>query len=284
MTQRSLQRAYLHCKTVAADHYENFPVASRLLPARLRRPISVIYSFARRADDWADEGNYTAAERLQALNLMAQALTTRECDDNLFIALYSTIDQFALPLEPFFDLIAAFRQDVTMSRYPNQEALLNYCRLSANPIGRLLLHLNQSSHEVNIAASDALCTALQLINFHQDIGEDYHQRGRIYLPESELLKWQVDEAVFAERQNHPGLCQLLDAQLDYIESLLTQAAVLVPRLKGRFGVEMGLIEGAAWRLVKKLRQQPHPFSRPRLRRHELLPILAGTLWRRFIPR
>jgi phytoene synthase len=186
-----LQRAYAHCARLAREHYENFPVASWLLPAAARPHIAAIYAFARGADDLADEGSEPAAARLAALAQwrawLHDAAAGRPPADagrhgDVFAALAETIREHRLAVDLFDDLLSAFAQDVVVSRYATWEEVLDYCRRSANPIGRLVLRVcGQASTRVD-AASDCVCTALQLTNFWQDLARDW-AAGRLYLPE-----------------------------------------------------------------------------------------------------
>ena len=182
--------AYARCLHIARQHYENFPVASRLMPSRLRPHIAAIYAFARIADDFADEGNRTADARLALLDdwrarLHATADGTLRLDDSdatgIFVALGDTMRRFDLELELFDNLLSAFRQDVTTSRYEDWDDLFDYCRRSANPIGRLVLRISGYRDAQLDARSDAVCTALQLTNFWQDIEIDL-RKGRLYVP------------------------------------------------------------------------------------------------------
>ena len=185
----SLSDAYRHCQRLARAHPENFPVASWLLPRELRPHVAAIYSFARTADDFADEPGREPAERLELLDEWARLLEAAERDDNdqtrgLFMALAHTRERYNLPVQPFRDLLSAFRQDVTTSRYDTWDDVFDYCRRSANPVGRLVLRLfGYNSAELD-GYSDAVCTALQLTNFWQDFAIDW-QRGRLYLPAEE---------------------------------------------------------------------------------------------------
>ena len=182
-TDSQRQDAYRYCRQLAQSHYENFPVASLLLPKALRQPISVIYAFARNADDIADEGHYSASHRLAQLDhyeqqLIAASQQAYHGDDPVFIALQDVMRRFQLPSQLFSDLLTAFRQDVEKDHYQNYTDLLNYCQYSANPVGRLLLHLNDQAQPYWLQQSDAICTALQLINIYQDIQQDYQVPGR----------------------------------------------------------------------------------------------------------
>ncbi|MFZ1908769.1 MAG: squalene synthase HpnC, partial [Burkholderiales bacterium] len=188
---------------MSIEHYENFPVASLLLPAAERAPVGVIYRFARSADDFADEGDAAPAERLARLEAYRAALhgiaRGKPPAEPLFEDLARVVRERALPLEPLHDLLDAFAQDVLKPRYADFAELLEYCRRSANPVGRLLLHLFAASTPRNIAQSDAVCSALQLANFWQDVALDY-AKGRIYLPQDEMARFGVGEAHIAERR------------------------------------------------------------------------------------
>jgi len=186
-----LAGAYAYCERLARTHYENFPVASRLLPAPMRPHVAAIYAFARLADDMADEGARPARERLSDLDDWGQRLEAavggvplpREAHGDVFIALRHTIAERGLPPQLFRDLLSAFRQDVTTTRYATWDDVLDYCRRSANPIGRLVLRVAGHQDAALDTASDAVCTALQLANFWQDLEIDW-RKGRLYVPAS----------------------------------------------------------------------------------------------------
>jgi hydroxysqualene synthase len=182
LNSRTLRAAYAHCEALAKLHYENFPVASHLLPAKLRPHVAAIYAFARTADDFADEPGYHASERLRLLRDWRAKLHDRSDRSNEFIALHDTIDRFSLPMQLFDDLLNAFVQDVGTPRYSTWADVIDYCRRSANPVGRLVLRLSGYRNDRLDAASDAVCTALQLTNFWQDFAIDW-SRGRLYVPE-----------------------------------------------------------------------------------------------------
>jgi hydroxysqualene synthase len=180
--------AYDHCERIAREHYENFPVASRLLPAAVRPHVAAVYAFARAADDFADEGDLPPAERYRLLDdwrarlhAPAPPATSPDATDRVFAAVAQTRRQCDLDIQLFDDLLSAFRQDVETRRYAEWSAVLDYCRRSANPVGRLVLGIAGHRGRDVEEASDGLCTALQLANFWQDFGVDY-RRGRIYLP------------------------------------------------------------------------------------------------------
>ena len=206
----SLSQAYAHCEQIAKKHYENFPVASRLMPAKLRPHVAAIYAFARTADDFADEPGYQAAERMRLLRDWRAKLhpPTRPAalagnvvtdDDRIFIALHDTIERFSLPIQLFDDLLNAFVQDVGTTRYATWADVLEYCRQSANPVGRLVLRLSGYRDDRLDAASDAVCTALQLTNFWQDLAVDW-SRGRLYVPEEIWRAHHADVASLDAQQ------------------------------------------------------------------------------------
>jgi squalene synthase HpnC len=179
---------------VSAGHYENFPVASFVVPRRLRPAVLAIYRFARAADDIADEGDAPPKERLDGLARFDRALDAIAAGetppDDPFRELAIAVREHALPIALLRDLVSAFRQDVTTLRYPTFDALLDYCRRSANPVGRLVLHLYRAASEPNLARSDAICTALQLANFWQDVAVDW-RKGRVYIPLEDLARFGV---------------------------------------------------------------------------------------------
>jgi squalene synthase HpnC len=186
----SLARAYAYCEAMAREHYENFPVASWLVPRRMRPAIAAVYAFARRADDFADEGTLPAGERLCLLDRWEARLHDRRRaaegraeagDDLIFVALDDAIARHDLPVPLFTDLLSAFRQDVRVKRYETWADVLDYCSRSANPVGRLVLRIAGHHDPALDTASDAVCTALQLTNFWQDFGRDW-ANGRLYVP------------------------------------------------------------------------------------------------------
>jgi hydroxysqualene synthase len=281
---RKIRRAYDQCTRQARAHYENFPVASWLLPARLRGPVAAIYVFARRADDLADEGHQPPEERLTALDTLERRLTAaaegHPDDDAGFVALAHAICTHGLPVSLFRDLLDAFRQDVTKQRYRDFGEVMQYCRRSANPVGRLLLHLVDHTDERSLAWSDAICTSLQLINFYQDLSQDYHEMGRIYLPQDEMARFGVTEAHIGQRISDLPMRQLMQLQYERADRLLRAGAPLGAVLRGRFGLEIRLITVAGARVLWHLkRQHSDLFSRPRLRLADYAAILRGALFR-----
>ena len=262
-------RAYADCQAQARRHYENFPVGSWLLPRALRRPITVIYAFARRADDLADEGDLLPAERLARLQELSDLLDGIAQGvpqaDPLGMALADTIGRHGLPLGPFHDLLSAFAQDVTKTRYENFGELMDYCRRSANPIGRLLLHLQGVTDARLLGYSDAVCSALQLINFYQDLHQDYVENARVYIPSDEMESHGVRIEHFRDRRTDFAMQRLMQFQYLRAQRLLRSGAPLAKRLNGRFGFELRLIVLGGERILQHLmRNSQDVFARPRL--------------------
>ena len=256
------------------EHYENFPVASWLVPAALRRPIEAIYHFARSADDLADEGEASAMERLAALDGYRTALQRIAAgetpDDPRFAALAATIRAHALPLSPFFDLLDAFAQDVCQTRYADYAELLDYCRRSANPVGRLVLALCGQDAPARLAESDAICTALQLINFWQDVAIDW-QKGRVYLPRADLERFGVTEADIAAGRVRPAWQALMAFQVARSRALMLRGAPLVRHLRGRIGWEIRLTVQGGLRILERIEAAGYDVFRKR-------PRLGGSDW------
>ncbi len=263
------------------DHYENFPVASILMPRRLRKPVAAIYHFARAADDIADEGELDDAERLRQLDQFRDELTRISSNDMptapLFRTLAVEIHQHALPMQPFYDLLDAFSQDVTKKRYANFDELLDYCRRSANPVGNLLLHLYGEATPVNVAYSDAICTSLQLINFWQDIARDF-AIGRIYLPEDEMSQYGIDERHVARQQVDDAWQVLMKFQVDRARALMLSGTPLGSILAGRIGLEMRMIIAGGLRILDKLENANYNMytNRPVLRPHDWVIMLLKS--------
>ena len=236
-------------------HYENFPVGSILLPSKLREPIALIYAFARSADDFADEGIEPAEERLGRLALYSREIDAIEAGDEpdlpLFRALRPVIRRHALPVQLFRDLLSAFAQDVTKGRYANFAELGDYCRRSANPVGRLLLHLFGETGPHLVERSDAVCTSLQLINFLQDVEIDF-AKDRIYLPLDEMRRFGVDEAQIARADAGGGWQPLMKVQIERARGLLEQGAPLAGFFPGRIGLELRMTVLGGRRILHKL--------------------------------
>ncbi len=240
---------------MSVGHYENFPVASFLVPRRLRPAVVAIYRFARAADDLADEGGAKAGARVAALDAFDAQLDRIErgetVDDPPFPALASAIRDHALPFPPFHDLVSAFRQDVTVTRYANFGEVLDYCRRSANPVGRLLLALYHAQTPVNLEASDAICTGLQLTNFWQDIAIDW-RKNRVYLPQDDLMRFAVAESQIADARVDDAWRALLRFEVARARGLLDAGRPLTRALPWRLGLELSAIISGGLRILERI--------------------------------
>ncbi len=242
------------------SHYENFPVASPLLPPALRAPVRVIYAFARSADDLADEGDATPAARIAALNAYLAELDRIDAGEPpqgaLFLALRDTLRERGLSTGPLRDLLSAFMQDVTTTRYERFDDLLAYCRRSADPVGRIMLALFGENRSESLQQSDAICSALQLINFMQDVAIDW-QKSRIYLPQEDLRRFGVTEQQIAAGQVDQRWQALMQFQVDRARHMMMDGAPLARRLRGRMGWELRLVVLGGLRILEKIEAVGH---------------------------
>ena len=279
-TSNAARQGYQWCRALAQSHYENFPVASRLLPRQLRDPIAAIYAFARTADDIADEGDIPRQLRLHRLRKMETALDAVEAGgaDNtpLYQALADTIKRYRLPVDLFRDLLSAFRQDVSKTRYADFDELMDYCSRSANPVGRLMLYLTGQLSDSRLVMADNVCSALQLINFVQDIDRDYRKNYRIYIPQAELQYYAVSEDDIKHRRNSAGFRQLMNFQIQRAAGLLDSGSPLGRQTRGRVGLELRAIILGGSRILEKLRQQDDLFDQPRLDSRDWGRIIWGA--------
>jgi phytoene synthase len=250
------------------DHYENFPVASLLLPKALRNPVEIIYRFARSADDFADEGSDPDDVRLARLDAYRRELATPQSP--LFHDIARIVREHELPLGLFGDLLSAFEQDVTKKRYADFADLLDYCRRSANPVGRLLLHLFKRTSETDLARSDHACTALQLINFWQDVEIDF-AKGRIYLPQDEMARHGVSERHIAEKRCDTAWQRLLRFQVERSRDLISRGHPLARSLPGRIGLEIRATIQGGLRILEKIERANYDVFRRR-------PVLRAFDW------
>jgi squalene synthase HpnC len=248
------------------EHYENFPVASFLLPRRLVPAVEAIYAFARSADDIADEGEATPPERLAALERYGQELDAIERGavpaDPMFARLGQVVADFRLPVAPMHDLLSAFRQDVVTTRYADYTQLLDYCRRSANPVGRLMLELYDAVDERNLRDSDAICTSLQLINFWQDVAIDL-AKGRIYIPLEDLERHGVSEAELGGGPASPAWRALMRFEVERARALMLSGTPLVRRLPGRIGWELRLMVQGGLRILEAIEKVEYDVFRRR---------------------
>ena len=280
LTPRQSRR---YCRRLARTHYENFTVATWLLPRRLRQHVANIYAYCRWADDLGDDPDKPVATRLALLKWWDQQL--RECFAGtarhpVFIALGQTIREFAIPIDPFVDLLSAFRQDQRVTRYETVAQLLDYCRYSANPVGRLVLHLGRCCDAQRACLSDCICTGLQLANFCQDVARDL-DLGRIYLPLAECSRAQYSESMFARREFNDAFRRLLTAQAKEAEGWLRRGAPLVTRMPANFRLATGLFVAGGLAILNEIRRQDYDVwtSRPTVSRARKLRLLGQCWWR-----
>ena len=279
ITQQSLM--------LAQQHYENFPVASILLPAEFREPISLIYAFARQADDFADEGDLSIEQRLDLLQNFRDELDLIRAyikpKTPFFASLDALISKKKLPIDAFYDLLNAFSQDVVKTRYTNYAEVLDYCKRSANPIGRLLLHLYGMATPSNLALSDHICSALQLINFLQDIAIDAQKnkgKSRIYLCLDEMESFGITEMQINAGNADVRWQAFMQFNINRTRQLLSVGKPLGRILKGRIGLEMRLIIAGGERILDKIENvHGDVFAhRPILNKLDWLIMFTKSLW------
>ena len=278
----ALADAYAYCERLARSHYENFPVASRLLPARMRPHVAAVYAFARLADDMADEGQRADAARLDDLRTWGARLdrgVAGETDSGphgeVFVALRHTIATCRLPVGLFHDLLSAFAQDVTVKRYATWEELLDYCRRSANPVGRLVLRIAGRDDETLDRASDAVCTALQLTNFWQDLRVDW-SRGRLYLPSAlSRAAGAFEDGLNGERLPDEWRRAVRDA-VGYTRGLFSRGRAVCDGVPGRLKYELRATWLGGTRILDKL--EASQFDPYVLRPTLSLMDAPGILW------
>ncbi len=273
----------------AQQHYENFPVASILLPKRYRHAVAVIYSFARQADDFADEGEDSPTQRLANLQHFKDELALIQAyirpSTDFFRTLNQVITQYHLPIQPFFDLLDAFSQDVVKTRYANFAEVLDYCERSANPVGNILLHLYGYATPENLKKSDAVCTALQLINFYQDIAIDFDKnegKRRIYLCQDELLAAGIDETTIAKKNVNANWQAFMQMNIERAKYFLQQGKPLGRVLPSRLGFELRMIVAGGERVIQKLQACKGDifYHRPQLNAVDWVIILLKALFQR----
>ncbi len=288
----ALRRAYATCQRLARQHYENFPVASRLLPAATRPNIAAVYAFARCADDFADEGTRSHAERLALLDDWHARLlacqsggggddrpTSRDAKaDDVFRALGHTMQCFDLPPALFVDLLSAFRQDVTRHRYDSWEALLDYCRRSANPVGRIVLRISGYRDDRLDRESDCICSALQITNFLQDFRRDWRQ-GRLYVPAEVYEACGARVADLKETRMTPAWRAALAACTERTRGLFADGRHVCDGVGGRLRLELRMTWLGGMRILDRLERTGYdsPTGRPTLGLADALPLFWNAL-------
>ena len=292
ITTQTAQNVTAQSLAHASSHYENFPVASVFLPRYLREPIGLIYSFARQADDFADEDDLTIEQRLDFLNGFRQELDLLQAyikpQTAFFVTLGQMIKAQKLPYELFYDLLDAFSQDVVKTRYANYAEVLDYCRRSANPIGRLLLHLYHEASAENLQLADYICSALQIINFLQDIAIDFKKnegKQRIYMCQDELAEFGISESNIARFVAGEAINKqwrhFMQFNLQRVSNQLRAGKPLGRILKGRIGFEMRMVIAGGERIIIKLNHVDGDIfnRRPTLNAWDWVTILFKALFK-----
>ena len=263
-------------------HYENFPVASPLLPPSMRAPVRVIYAFARSADDLADEGDALPEERITAL--MAYEAELDQIDQGqrpaspLFVQVAATLAAHHMDTHYLRELLSAFRQDVRQIRYSSFDALLDYCRRSANPVGRIMLSLFGNTTQPAFERSDAICSALQIINFLQDVAIDW-DKSRVYLPQEDLQRFGVSEEQIADQRVDDHWRALMAFEVQRARAMMLGGAPLALQIRGRLGWELRLIVHGGLRILEKIEAVGYDVfrARPTLKTSDWLLILWRAL-------
>lgn len=284
-TDPDIAAAYAHCARIAHGHYENFPVASWLLPASMRPHIAAIYAFARTADDFADEPGRAADERLQLLDrwrrLLHASARGEAVEEPIFRALAHTIASRELPVALLDDLLSAFLQDVVVTRYETWGGVMDYCRRSANPVGRLVLRVAGVRDEAADRASDALCSALQLANFWQDFGVDW-SRGRLYVPREEVDKAGASEADLEAGRMSPQWKSALRSCVAVTRELFERGRPVTEAVRGRLRYELRATWAGGTRILDKIERLDYDtlHARPTIGTRDLPVLAAATIRRR----
>jgi squalene synthase HpnC len=280
----ALERAYAECGRIARTHYENFPIGSFLLPRRLRRDLAAVYAFARGGDDLADEGDPEGRlARLAAYEerLLACAADPDAVDDPVFLALGHTIATHGLAIEPFRDLLTAFRRDAagetrTMATFAD---LLEYCRCSANPVGRIVLGLFGYHDAEQQARSDEICTALQFTNCWQDVAKDL-ERGRVYLPQEDIDRFAGSREALSSARLTPGFAALMAFEVDRARAWFERGLGLAALVHGRLRREVRLFAHGGLAVLARIEETGYDVftRRAALRRGDLLRLVLRELW------
>lgn len=277
-----LENAYRKSAELANSHYENFPVISLFVKKKLRKHIAVIYKFARDADDIADEGKFSQEERIFQMETYKENLSNAlqgNPSDEFWYALDNTIRELNLNPKHFYNLLIAFRQDIHKSRYKNFEEIIDYCRNSANPVGRLILELNGIYDENIHLLSDHICTALQLTNFYQDVSVDL-KKDRIYLPTDELQNYNLTEEKLFQKNHSDNYRELLKFQVDRTDDLFINGKEILNHLSGRLKIQIKWTILGGQTILSKIRKLDYDTLnyRPTLSKSEYLQLMIKSLF------
>lgn len=277
----SLAEAYEWCQRLASKHYENFPVASRLLPKSVRPHVAAVYAFARIADDIADEPGMEEIERLEWLERWSDGLRKAyagEAHHPAFVALADTVGRHRIPIDLLLDLLSAFRQDVTVHRYDTFSDLLDYCRRSANPVGRIVLRLFGYDDPDLDRDSDAICTALQLTNFWQDVRVDA-QRGRIYIPREDLRRFNCREDLILRGSMTEPFGRVLAFEVERTRAIFRRGTLLPESVRLPLRMELRLTWLGGMRILDKIERSGYTVveNRPTLGWMDVPRLLVSSL-------
>jgi phytoene synthase len=286
-----IRTAYAQCTELARSHYENFPVGL-LVPKHLRHHVHAVYAFARVADDFADEGydnsSIKTERRLEQLNhfedQLSRSLKGQSLDAQyewIFTAVADTRRECQVPVQLFYDLLSAFKQDVVQRRYQTFDQVLDYCRRSANPVGRLVLHLHGLHDDKRHKLSDYICTALQLANFWQDVGVDL-DKDRVYLPLDDMEDFGLTEAMLKSKRPSPEFLKCLRYQVERTWEIFHQGKALCPLLQGRLAWEIRATWLGGTTILEKIATQDYDTLslRPKLSKLAMLGILTRSFFSR----
>jgi squalene synthase HpnC len=282
----TLDEARAYCQRLATTHYENFHVASWFLPERLRPHFYSIYAYCRIADDLGDEvGN--REQSLALLDLWGRELDAcyrGEARHPVFVALAETIRACDIPKQPFADLLVAFRQDQNVMRYKTMDDVLEYCRYSANPVGRLVLYACGYRTPEMFLLSDFTCTALQLANFWQDVSSDY-VRGRIYLPLDDMQRHGVDENTIAQRNPTAAFRELMRYEVDYARQLFENGLPLIAMVDRELALDLDLFSRGGLEILRAIERRQYDVlsMRPVISKSRKLGLAARAVWKKFLP-
>jgi squalene synthase HpnC len=282
----SLEEARAYCRGLAESHYENFHVATWFLPKALRPHFHSIYAYCRISDDLGDEvGDPSAA--LALLDLWGRELDA--CYEGrarhpVFVALAETIRACAIPKEPFADLLIAFRQDQTVTRYATMDDVLGYCHYSANPVGRLVLYACGEISEENFRLSDATCSALQLANFWQDVSADF-AKGRVYLPQDDMRRFGVRDETIAAGIATPEFRELLRHEVDYARSLFEQGLPLIARVNRDLALDLDLFSRGGLEILRAIERRDYDVlsARPSISKRTKVALALRALSGKALP-
>jgi len=282
----TLEQARDYCRHLAETHYENFHVATWFLPAALQPHFHSIYAYCRISDDLGDEVPDRSAA-LALLDLWGRELDA--CYDGrarhpVFVALAETIRACAIPKEPFADLLVAFRQDQTVTRYATMDEVLGYCRYSANPVGRLVLYACREVSDENFKLSDATCSALQLANFWQDVRVDF-QKDRVYIPQDDMRRFGVTDETIGNGIATPQFRALLRHEVDFARSLFAQGLPLIGRVNRDLAIDLDLFSRGGLEILRAIERRGYDVlsKRPAISRFTKFSLAARALAGKMLP-